>query len=103
MGCRFLGAGRDLVLRALALSFWATSLALALCIAVAFAFSGAIGQPVSQVVLAFAPGGLSEMGLVALALGADVAYVTAHHIVRIAVLVAVAPLVLKPLAARLQR
>jgi hypothetical protein len=103
MGCRFLGAGRALVLRALALSFGATSVALVLCLAVALTFAGMIGQPVSQMVLAFAPGGLTEMGLVALSLGADVAYVSAHHIVRIAVLVAVAPLVLKPLAARLQR
>jgi uncharacterized membrane protein AbrB (regulator of aidB expression) len=33
--------------------------------------------------LAYSPGGLAEMSLVALSLGIDVAFVAAHHIVRV--------------------
>ena len=34
-------------------------------------------------VLAYAPGGLAEMSLIALALGRDVAFVATHHLTRI--------------------
>jgi uncharacterized membrane protein AbrB (regulator of aidB expression) len=52
-----------------------------------FLFSVLIGrwigiEPVT-VVLAFAPGGLAEMSLIALALHAEVAFVSLHHIVRL--------------------
>ena len=47
------------------------------------------------VLLAFAPGGLAEMSLIALALGVDVAYVATHHVVRIFFIVALAPLVFR--------
>jgi uncharacterized DUF497 family protein len=51
------------------------------------------GIPVSTVVLGFAPGGLAEMSLVAIALGADAAFVATHHLVRIVlVVICAAPL-----------
>jgi len=43
-------------------------------------------------VLAYAPGGLAEMSLIALALHADVAFVSSHHVVRILLIVTLAPL-----------
>ena len=45
--------------------------------------------------LAFSPGGLAEMSLIALALGVDVAYVSSQHVVRIFIIVALAPWVFR--------
>lgn len=45
--------------------------------------------------LAFAPGGVAEMSLVALALGIDAAYVATHHVVRIFIIVVAAPLLFR--------
>ncbi len=41
--------------------------------------------------LALAPGGVTEMSLMALALNQDIAFVTTHHIVRIGLIVMIAP------------
>ena len=50
--------------------------------------------------LAFAPGGLAEMSLIALALGIDAAYVSSHHVVRIFMIIVAAPLVFRLLGGR---
>ncbi|MGF1476855.1 MAG: AbrB family transcriptional regulator [Geminicoccaceae bacterium] len=42
-------------------------------------------------ILTFMPGGVAEMGLVALALGTDPAFVSVHHLIRIALVVTCAP------------
>ena len=41
--------------------------------------------------LAYAPGGLAEMSLVALGIGSDVAFVATHHIIRIAIIIILGP------------
>lgn len=92
IGCRFLGTPATLVLSALAYAAGATGLVLVVSAAFAFGFHGLFGQSVSQVFLAYAPGGVTEMSLIALSSGGDVAYVSVHHIVRISMLVAIAPL-----------
>ncbi|NKB43034.1 MAG: hypothetical protein GKS03_02030 [Alphaproteobacteria bacterium] len=43
--------------------------------------------------LALAPGGVTEMSLMALALDQDIAFVTTHHVVRIALIVMIGPAV----------
>jgi membrane AbrB-like protein len=51
------------------------------------------GFPTSAVILAFAPGGLAEMSLIALALHVDAAFVAGHHALRLAfVIFTAAPL-----------
>ena len=95
MGGRFLGTPPSMVLRALWLAFWATVLMLGASVLFAVLFHGLFGQSVAQVLLAYAPGGLTEMSLVALASGGDVAYISVHHIVRISIIIAVAPLILR--------
>jgi uncharacterized membrane protein AbrB (regulator of aidB expression) len=50
------------------------------------------GLPTDALVLAYAPGGLAEMSLIALALSMDAAFVATHHIVRIFLIVVLAPL-----------
>jgi len=95
MGCRFLGTPTRMVLRSLVLSLGATALMLGISVGFAVAFHGFCGQSVAQVLLAYAPGGLTEMSLVALAMNADVAYISLHHIARISILIAVAPILLR--------
>jgi uncharacterized protein len=48
-----------------------------------------VGEPVPAVILAFAPGGINEMSLVALSLQLSTVYVTLHHLARIVLAVAV--------------
>ena len=59
------------------------------------------GSPVAALTLAFAPGGLAEMTLIALALGVDPAFVSTHHVVRIFLVVILAPIAFKIIAPRL--
>jgi len=49
-----------------------------------------VNEPVAATFLAFAPGGLAEMGLIALSLDMSVIYVTAHHVLRIVLAVSAA-------------
>ena len=94
MGCRFLGSEPRAIFQALKLSLGATVLTLAVTLVFALSFHTLFDQTISQVVLAYAPGGLTEMSLVALAMQAEVAYVALHHIVRILMVIAIAPLLM---------
>ena len=51
-----------------------------------------------EALLSFAPGGQAEMTVLALIVGADVAFVVAHHILRIFIVILGAPLVARMLA-----
>jgi len=95
VGCRFAGIAVAQILRALALAVGATAILLVMTAGFAAALSGLGGASAPAVLLAFAPGGLAEMSLIALALGVDVAYVATHHVVRIFLIVALAPLVFR--------
>jgi uncharacterized protein len=93
LGCRFLGIAPAMLLKAGILSLGATVLTLALALAAALAMQAGAGVALDQGLLALAPGGLTEMGLIALAIQADVAFVALHHVVRILAVIVVAPLV----------
>ena len=95
LGCRFLGIAPATLARAGILSLGATILTLGLAAAAGLAMGRVAGVGLDQALLALAPGGLTEMGLIALAIHADVAFVALHHVARILVV-----LVLAPLAAR---
>lgn len=93
IGCRFIGAtlrdvGQDLGLAALG-----TALALTAAGLMAFIAITMIDMPLSQAFLAFAPGGLTEMSLMTLAIGQDVAFVTVAHLIRVTMVIAIAPMV----------
>lgn len=94
LGCRFLGISVSSLARAGLLSLGATLLTLALALLGAVAIQQAAGIRVDQGILALAPGGLTEMGLIALAINADVAFVAIHHVARILVVLVLAPLLL---------
>ncbi len=83
LGVRFAGVDRPMLARCFALSALSVSymLALAGLFALALAAIGVAGPAAS--VLALSPGGVIEMGLVALSLQASPIYVTLLHIVRI--------------------
>ena len=92
LGVRFVGMSRQMLARCgrLAMVNGAVSLFLA------FGFAGVVhwltDEPVAAAFLAFAPGGLAEMSLIALSLNMSVIYVTAHHVVRIVLAVVFARL-----------
>lgn len=91
LGCRFLGIAPRTVLRAGCFSLGATVLTLCLALIGAYALLAVAGVGLDQGLLALAPGGLTEMGLIALAIGADVAFVALHHVVRILLIIVLAP------------
>jgi uncharacterized protein len=91
LGCRFLGIPPRAVLRAGALCLGATVLTLGLAGLAALAMNRWADVGLDQGILALAPGGLTEMGLIALAINADVAFVALHHVARILIVIVVAP------------
>ncbi|MCR9220235.1 MAG: AbrB family transcriptional regulator [Alphaproteobacteria bacterium] len=97
IGCRFVGVARREVLRVLGLSVGSTAMMLAVTVLFALLLNRLAGVEIDAVVLAYAPGGLAEMSLVALALGADVAFVATHHVVRIVLVVIAAPIAFRRL------
>jgi membrane AbrB-like protein len=95
IGCRFIGSAARDIGRALLVSLGATLIMLTITILFAFVLHGYFKQPTEQVLLAYSPGGLAEMSLVALAMHTEVAYVAIHHVVRITLVVLCAPLVFR--------
>lgn len=91
IGCRFVGVPPKEILRVIRIGVGATALMLLITALFAASIGWITNLDPLMVVLAYAPGGLAEMSLVALALGADVAFVATHHVVRIAYVVIVAP------------
>jgi membrane AbrB-like protein len=92
IGCRFAATAPAMILRVLALSVGATVLLLAVTFGFAFLVSKATGVSVVNLVLAYSPGGLAEMSLVALALNGEVAFVLVHHLIRVGVVVSLSAL-----------
>jgi uncharacterized protein len=95
IGQRFAGTTFAEIGRTVGHALVITLAMLALGIAFAALLARASGEPFSALVLVYAPGGFAEMSLVALALGADAAFVAAHHLFRIAVVIALAPLIFR--------
>ncbi len=93
IGSRFVGATLKEVGKDLGLSFVASVLMLITGALLAVGISWLVGMPIAQIFLAFAPGGITEMSLLTLAINQDVAFVSVAHLVRIAIVIAVAPLV----------
>jgi uncharacterized membrane protein AbrB (regulator of aidB expression) len=56
---------------------------LAIGVALAAGLHALTGEAVDVLVISFAPGGVTEMALIALSLHANPAFVTLHHIYRI--------------------
>jgi uncharacterized protein len=100
VGARFDGVAPRTVGHAIALAVLATAVLLGLAVLFGEAVERTLGIPFSAALLAFAPGGLAEMSLIALSLNVDAAYVSSHHIVRIFIIVLIAPAVFRLLSRR---
>lgn len=98
LGTSFAGAsGRDLG-RAFGLAAVYVTVVLGLSFGVAVGLSGVLPFGFDTLFVSFAPGGVTEMGLIALSLGISPVVVTVHHVFRIGLTVWVAGIV----AARLR-
>lgn len=84
IGARFVGAPRSLVMSVLPVTLVSAAILLALTWIFAQVLSGMTGISAITILLSYSPGGFAEMGMVAVALGIETAFVATHHVVRIA-------------------
>ena len=92
IGCRFAGLRPREIGSMIVAGVGSTVLLLLITAAFAYGVDAVSGLNPLSLFLAYSPGGLMEMGLVAIAIGIDTAFVAAHHIVRIALVGLFAPL-----------
>lgn len=83
IGCRFAGTPPRRILTVLGHSLGTTALLLSVTILFGLAVSAWTDIPFAEALLAYAPGGLAEMSLIAFTLGLEVPFVAAHHVARI--------------------
>lgn len=95
IGVRFTGVRPHELARMVVQGAATTLVMLATTGLVAALLHAGLGLPLAATALAFVPGGLAEMSLIALALHADPAFVAGHHIVRIALVVGFATALLR--------
>ncbi|PCD78075.1 AbrB family transcriptional regulator [Pseudothioclava arenosa] len=95
LGVRFAGIERHRLRAAALMATVSTAISLALAAVMAFALAPLIDEPRTAVFLAFAPGGLAEMSLIALSMQMSIVYVTAHHAMRIVLAVLAAKFLAK--------
>ena len=95
VGARFAGVRLYTIARVLLLSLGSTAVMVALTAIFAVVLRRAADTSIEAVILAYAPGGLAEMSLVALALAIDSAFVASHHVLRIVMIVIVAPMLFR--------
>ena len=95
VGARFAGVPVDRVLRTLGACVLSTALLIGIALAFVLVLSRTTGIDWHPLVLAYAPGGLAEMTLIALALGIETAFVATHQVVRIVLILIGAPLLFR--------
>jgi membrane AbrB-like protein len=83
IGCRFRGTKYSLFLPVVLHSAVVTLILLTMSLSFAAFFDHYLDAGFLPVILAFSPGGLTEMGLVAVSLQIDVAFIIVHHLLRI--------------------
>ena len=98
IGARFSGIRPAEIARALVLAAGFVLLMLVITVAAAFIALWSTNVPLFAGILAYAPGGLTEMSLVAFGLGFNVGYVATLHFLRILMITLMAP-VMVPRAA----
>ncbi|OWJ71705.1 aminopeptidase [Haematobacter massiliensis] len=91
LGLRFAGMQRARLVQCLGgalVALGISAVAVAAIIAIVRPF---IDIPISALLLSYIPGGVVEMGLIALSIGANPVFVTAHHVFRILIAVIITP------------
>jgi membrane AbrB-like protein len=102
-GFRFKGAELRAIMRSLLPSLGAFCFTLIVAGLFAAAVSHGLGLPLGQTLIAFAPGGLDAMMILAFLLGLDTAYVGAHQFVRFLGIALLLPLIAWPHLERHER
>ncbi|MEM9431405.1 MAG: AbrB family transcriptional regulator [Pseudomonadota bacterium] len=83
LGSRFTAATPREVRRILCIAAGMSVVLISTTVGAAFVVAAVTGFGPSTLVLAYSPGGLTEMGLMAIAIQADIAFVAAHHLFRV--------------------
>jgi membrane AbrB-like protein len=83
LGLRFVGVDRRLLGKAMAMSLVTVSAMFAMGAALALAVRALTGLSFDVLMISYAPGGVTEMSLIAVSLAANPALVTLHHLFRI--------------------
>ncbi len=92
IGGRFAGLAFPVLLRIVLAAAGGTAILLAITLGMAALVHALADLPTGVLVLAYAPGGLAEMSLIALALSMDAAFVATHHLVRVFIILVMAPI-----------
>lgn len=83
LGLRFVGLTRRMLVEGLGLAVLSSLFMMALGAVFAVVIARVAGLDIETMIISFAPGGVTEMSLIALSLAANPAFVTLHHLVRI--------------------
>ena len=92
LGCRMVGLSWRRLLETARIAVGSTLILITISAGLAAILAWAADLPFALLLLAFVPGGIAEMCLIALALGQDVAFVSTHHVLRVILVIACAPL-----------
>lgn len=103
LGCRFVGADLKLLARLAGWTLLGTLVMTLLSGVFAAAASALVGAPLLVTLLAFMPGGVAEMCIIALALDLDPSFVAAHHLARILFILLAVPLLGQQIVRALSR
>lgn len=95
VGCRFAMASPREIRKVIGLSIGSTFLLLCISLGFAGVLAYWTGDRFIALVLAYSPGGVAEMSIIALSLGIEVPFVVLHHIVRVLLVVAGSALVFR--------
>ncbi len=95
IGARFVGAKFSETWRIIVISIGAAFIMVAIAAIFALVLGEISGSSKTALFLALAPGGLAEMSIIALSFGTAAAFVSTHHIVRIILLVVIAPAIFR--------
>ena len=93
IGARFVGVAPKEIAKDLTLAVVSAVGMLVIAVGFAEIITFQTGMSLSQAFLAYSPGGLTEMSLLSLAMGQDVTYVSLVHLIRITLVIAIAPIV----------
>lgn len=96
IGSNFAGADMRLFLVTVVAGLGSLTVASLVALAWALPLAWLVGIPVLQVWLGYAPGGVETTALLAMALGLDAAFVSAHHIMRVVILNSLVPFWVAP-------
>lgn len=95
LGCLFKGTTFRELVTPVSHGMLFSMLLLVLTVCFTLAITATMDFDPTSVLLAFSPGGQSEVNLIAFVLGLDVAYVALHHLARVALVVIGAQIILK--------